>query len=201
MSGLSPEMWSVVFGGLSTLAVVIAVILAVPQLVHISRAGRLQSSLAFIQKIRDGRAARAIAFSMFPGEGTMTDSQFEEVREQMEEAINALNEIGALLEQKTVDKRAFFGYCHSMVIRTWYVVRPFAEYRERCLGGRYGRRVAQLDRRARLFHDVMPQHRATSLRISWRSKQMTVYRTTVKPGGAGVLQRVGWGIRRVLKLY
>lgn len=51
MLGITIEGWTLVFSALNTLAVIIAAAIAVPQLVEISRTGRLESTLAFIESI------------------------------------------------------------------------------------------------------------------------------------------------------
>lgn len=201
MCHLAPEVWTAIFAGIGTLAVVIATFLAIPELKEMSRTGRLESTLAFIARIRSGRDAREFVYQSLPADVEGIACMTPEMRKEAEDAVNSLNEVGLLLEGKMIDRQLFLGLCHSMMIRCWYKLKPFAQYQEGRIGGRYARRIARLDRRAKLYHDIHPQHRTTSIRLATGGKSIVIYQTVTRTGLASLGQKLVWFVRRKLKWY
>jgi hypothetical protein len=77
------------------------------------------------------------------------------------------------------------------------------EYKESRIGGRYGRRLARLAKKAQAFHDVRPQHRITKIMIDDGKSEnpLIIYEPNVKTGCAGVMQRIQWGLKHIFNIY
>jgi len=102
-----------------------------------------------------------------------------------------------------VPKKQIFHTCHSVFIRCWYKLKPYAKYQEQMIGSRYARRVALLDKRAKLYHDIYPQHRITKIKFyqSSQDKSIVIYETKFKKGWMGFLQRISRFFRRIFQIY
>ncbi|MGA9347246.1 MAG: hypothetical protein WBW48_00385 [Anaerolineae bacterium] len=201
MLGITIEGWTLVFSALNTLAVIIAAAIALPQLVEISRTGRLEGTLAFIEKIRQASNAREVIYKSLPSDVEAMASLSPEIRSKAIQVINSLNELGVLLEGSMIDRALFFGVCHTMIIRCWYKLKPFAEYEEGRIGGRYARRIEGLDRRAKIYHDINPQHRVTAIKLAVGDESVVIYQTVVKSGVRELIQRIVWAVRRAFKWF
>lgn len=197
----SPDFWTAIFTGISTLAVGIGIILAIRELKEMNRTGKLQSSLTFMEKIRSSRDARERIYKELPSAIDEMGKLKKEIRLDAEEVINSLNELAVLVEDNAIDREMFFSICHTMIIRSWYKLEPYALYHESRIGGRYARRVGWLAQRAKLFHDINPIHRTLVIRLDVGKESIPIYQTEVKEGIAGLFQRIVWLIRRRLRIY
>lgn len=195
----------------STAAVAIGVALVIPQIRTIRRTYRLEAVLRFLELMREWRDLRKFIFREFPEAKPSASLEElidfystlpEEYHEKAQLAIAYLNDVGLLLEKKIVPKREIFGMYHTIIIRLCHLLIPYARVHEIQIGGRYGRRLDRLERRAKLYHDLSPWHRRTTIKL-YRGKQESkeIYRTAFQHGFKGILQRLTLLIRRIFQLY
>jgi hypothetical protein len=196
---------------ISTTAVAIGVALIIPQLRTIKRTYRLEAILRFLESMKEWRELRKFIYTKFPEVDRSINlnelEKFysrlsEEYHEKAQLAIGHLNDLGLLLEKKIVPKREFFGIYHTTIIRLCHLLIPYARFHEIRIGGRYGRRLERLERRAKLYHDIYPRHRKTIIKL-YRGEQESkkIYSTVFYPGLKGVSQRLILLMRRIFQLY
>jgi hypothetical protein len=201
MTAFSAEQWTAFCTFVTTVAVLITTGLVVPQVRSAARSLRLQGTMHFLDEFEEARNELSWVASELPADYTM-EGLSEDHRRKIDRVINCLNGIGLLIESGLLDKRLVFGIAHSVFIRCWHVLRRYAESKERLLGTRYGRRLARLDRRAKLYHDLMPDHRVTEVLLPHKSdKPIVIYKTIKAKGFRGLIQRSMWRFRRFFAIY
>lgn len=191
------------FTFIGSIAVVIAMILAIPQLRVLRRNQQLESTLAFLRLMREGNEDREFVYKELPEDPKALSPLSETDRRKVERVIGSLNDVGLLLEEGAIPKKLFFGIYHTMIIRLCYKLQYYVEYHESLTGGRYGRRLERLKRRAELYHDIHPMHRKDPpiMVHSGKGKPVKVYETHKKQCFKGVMQKVIWFFRRHLHIY
>lgn len=189
------------FAGVSAVAATLAPIIAIPQLFEMSRSGRMESTLAFIEKLKESSDDRRIVYSQLPDNQDEMENISPELRKKTLNIVNALNELGTLLEENMIDKRIFFGMCHTIIIRGWYKLELFVRHEESKIGGRYGRRIERLDKRAKLYHDINKKHRITVIKIPIGTETRVIYETKIEVGLKRIQQKIKWFFIRNLKMY
>ena len=187
---------------INTLAIIVSTIIAVINLRALIKTQYLESVQELFKYLADTAEDREFVikeFSFSPEEPKLQP----DIKRKVENVINSLNRIGLLLESKLLPPKYVFGICHGQIIRCWYKLKDYAQYKESRIGERYGRRLARLATRAKMYHDINPQHRVTKIKIDPGPGQepFIVYETTIKKGFGGIKQKICWNIRRLFRLY
>lgn len=195
---ISGEAWNLLIQAAVLLAVIIGAIVGVRQLREVANQSRFAATHAFHTILRENAELfRTVLVELTP---RRTVEQIEdlgpEVRARARLAVNTLNDLGQMLEERMIDGHVFFGLTHSQVIRLAYVLKPFCLWEEERIGGRFGRRLDRLDVRAKRYHDSSPLQRPTVLYIQDAGGRVEVYRTDARNGLSGVVHRLGWWWRR-----
>lgn len=137
----------------------------------------------------------------------------DEVKQRARRVIEKLNDIGQLVEDGFVDKRVFFGKYHIMVIQCCHMVEAIRRQEEAARGGAYGQRLLRIRRRAIIYNDIWPKHRALPIKIAHVSTNrlvicnaantppMTEQRVIYMSPTPTVFRMVIWAMRRWLSWY
>lgn len=125
----------------------------------------------------------------------------KEEEQKFQKVINSLNKISVMLEFKMIPPKLVFGICHTLIIRCEYKLGYYMDYQELKIGGRYGRRVRKLAKRAKKYHDVNPMHRIHPIKLTQGDKTIIIYETKYYDGFAGIIQKLEWYLRRKFKIY
>ncbi len=196
------EALTALFTIIGSIAVVIAMILAIPQLTVLRRNQQIESTLTFLRLMRDGGEDRQFVYKELPGDPQALSRLSDTDRKKVERVIASLNDVGLLIEEGAVPKKLFFGVYHTMIIRLWYNLQHYVKYHETRIGGRYAKRLERLERRAKLYHDIHPMHRKTVILLdTGKGEPVKVYETHKKQHFKGVMQKVIWFFRRRLCIY
>ena len=198
---LSPEEWQVLFSFLSVLTVIIGTSLAIRNLQVIRQTHELEAFTMFTNELEATADERLFVYQYhFPD--SLEKISSDDFR-QIENVVNFLNRIGLLIEQRILPPKFVFGVTHTVILRSVFKLRKFMRLQEQRIGGRYGRRLLRINDRAKMYHDVRPQHRRTVVKLYTGEKigDTVVYETEFKNGWAGILQRASWSIRDLLNLY
>lgn len=116
----------------------------------------------------------------------------EDQRELARRVIGRLNDIGALIEDGLVERGAFLGKYHVMVIQCCHLVEAVRRDEEMGRGGNYGQRLLRMRRWAVLYNDASPKHRTVPVHITNGSTKRVVYRSPA----ATIQRRIVWVFRR-----
>lgn len=183
-------------------AALTALFFVVPQLRAIRESRVLESTVAFLNLMAATREDREYVYRHMPKAEADLSSLDDESRKHVERVITNLNDVAVLLENRAIPGATFLGMYHTLVIRCWYKLAPYAAIHEARLGGRYAHRVERLAIRAMRYHDAHRAHRGTSIAISDGSNPpQEVYRTITRGGIAGLFDLLLWFFRRRLALY
>lgn len=189
------------FAGLSMLLLLVGVPFAMYNLLLIRKQHHLTSIMRFYDDMDATATNRKYIFQRFSRRDDYSDLEPEAER-TAQEVINFLNRVAQLIEIDMMSGHAVLSATHTVILRCWHQLEPYARYHEGRIGGRYARRIDRLVRMARLFHDVRPHQRITSVMLdTGQGDPELVYRTNVHLGWRGRAQRIGWYIRKSLKWY
>lgn len=197
---LNADGWTALFTALGFFVVLIGTIIALKNLVIIRRTHELQAFESFDKELQSSAKDRKFLFqySFPPDIGTIPTEDVQ----RLENVVNLLNRVGLLIENHIIPPRFVFGMTHTVIIRCCYKLKEFLQYQENRIGGRYGRRLFNLDKRAKRYHDIRPIHRKTKIRLLEGScGSTTIYETARKQGCRGILQQTEWFIRDIFKLF
>lgn len=198
---LGPDEWQAIFAGLSFLTVLVGTILAIRNLQVIRRTHELEAFNMFVKELEASKEDRRfVYFYHFPDH--LDDIPADDFR-RIENTVNFINRIGLLVEQDILPPKFVFGMTHTVIIRLAFKLKKFLRLQEQRIGGRYGRRLLRIEKRAKLYHDVRPQHRRTIIKLysGEEGESLVVYETEFKNGWAGVIQRICWFVRDLFNLY
>lgn len=118
-------------------------------------------------------------------------------REIAIKVIGRLNDIGQLVDDRIIDRRIFLGKYHTMIIRCCHVLEAVRRDEEARLGSNYGQRLLRMRQWATRYNDVVPKHRVHEIYVVQGSKRLVIYKSSKPTIGC----RIGWAIRRFLRLY
>jgi hypothetical protein len=201
---------------IAALAAVFAVLIGlftaaaiIPQLIAIKRTFQLDGTRSFLELAAEVEDERYFVYQQLPivkdqSEESLKvyDALSEEEHRRAQKVISSLNSVGILLSLKCISKKAFFGTFHTMIIRLCFQLVPYTRYHELKVGGRYGRRLLDLKRRAQLYHDIYPRHRIHPIFLLTGTTRVEVYRTSIGDSiGARRRKQAIWLVRRTLSLY
>jgi len=191
-----------VFSLIGSIAAAIALFFAIPHLKVIRKTQQMEGTLSFLELTRAGREDRKFVYTELPTDLAKIREMSEADCKRTEKVVASLNDVGLLLDQGAISKKAFFSVYHTMIIRLTYKLQPYIRYHESRIGGRYGRRLEKLARRAKLYHDIHPKHRKTVILLdSGGDTPDVVYKTGMGKGLGRLLRRKKWFFRRRLRLY
>jgi hypothetical protein len=199
--GISTEAWTAIFTGISTLILGVGVPIAISTLRLITKQQYFASISRFNDELATTEHQRRFIFQEFQKKGDYPniDPIFEQ---QARDVINFLNRVALLVDERLLPPRLVLSLTHTMIIRCWYQLEGYAAYQQEKLGGRYARRVKRLDERAKTFHDARPHQRIHEIRLWGKDgASIVVYKTKIKRGFAGVIQRGVWWARYILAWY
>lgn len=189
----------------STLIISLGLVIALYNLRLLIRSQTMQSASQFLDFLESCKSDRHIIYNEFVFDPNHPEELPQEHREAAERVIDSLNRIAMFIENKLLKPEFVFSLCHTVVIRCWFKLEPYAAYKEQQIGGRYARRVKRLDVRAKSFHDIRPHQRITSIKIqtpqSEKNTPIVIYKTNKLTGVSGFFQRLFWRIQYVFKIY
>lgn len=197
------EEWIPILTFINTLIVAIGIIIALKELRVISKTQQIEALREFLRDLNDTEEDRKFLYEEFEfSMGSPKPLQPEEER-RVQNIINCFNRIGLLIENGLLSPRLVFSICHTEIIRCVFKLKEYMEYRESRIGSRYGRRLLRLDRRAKIYHDINPQHRKTKIMIDPGPGKTpyVIYETKLEKGLKGVKQKIIWAIRRYFHVY
>jgi len=199
-SMLKPEEWQAVFDALGFFVVLVGTVLALRNLQVIKQTHELEAFNMFVEDLQLSRSDREFVYKYrFPN--NIENIPTEDLQ-RIENVVNFLNRIGLLIEQGILPPKFVFGMTHTVIIRLVFKLRPFLVFQEQRIGGRYGRRLLRIEKRAKMYHDVRPQHRRTVIKLyEGQGRSIVVYETEFKSGWAGVFQKINWLVRDLFNIY
>lgn len=196
-----PKPIAFLLNNLTPIILSVGVPIALLNLRTIARNQKLTAINRFNDELDETADDRRYIFQEFP----LQDDYGSLERKQYQHAmrvINLFNKTAYLMEKKILPAEAVLTLSHTVIIRSWYVLERFVKYHESRIGGRYGRRVERLAKRARRYHDIRPlQRSAIRLDRGEKTLSVVVYETRLQRGVRGWLQRTGWCFRNMMKLY
>lgn len=197
---LKADGWTAIFTALGFFVILIGTIITLRNLAIIRRTHELQAFESFIDELQCCAEDRKFLFQYsFPA--NLTAIPPSDIQ-RLENVVNFLNRIGLLLEKNILPPRFVFGMTHTVIIRCCYKLRDFLQYQETRIGGRYGRRLFQLDERAKRYHDIRAVHRKTIISIFEGSRGSTViYETAQKRGWRRSPQQALWYLKDFLNIF
>lgn len=201
LASLSTEQWSAIFSGVSLLIVGIGMVIGIRNLIIIRKTHQLEAFNIFIEELESTREDRKLLYLL------SIPHSLDEINpddlQRLEKVTNSLNRIGLLIEEGILPRAFVFGITHTMIIRCYYKLEPFLRMQEAKIGGRYGRRIARIDRRAKLYHDIRPQQRRTKIMLHnpADSSSRLVYESEIKSGVGGLLQQLSWFVRDIFSIF
>lgn len=184
---------------LQAIVIVFGIPIALYNIRAIARGNRMQSTSHFLDYLEATRDERRHLYQNCNFSNPKETSEEDEICAKS--IIDSFNRIAVLIENDMLDPELVFSTCHTVVIRCWYRLEPYARYQETLIGGRYARRVERLFERAKKFHDIRPHQRIHPIRISFGDQSIIVYETFLKTGIRGFLQRITWSIRYFMRIY
>jgi len=200
MFSLSIDSWTLVLTAISTGVVLLGVPIAIYNLRIITRTHHLQSLTKFMDDLSSTEKERLYLHREFDRNGDHSKLD-RESENKIKQVINSLNRIGMLIENKVLSPESVLSISHTVIIRCFYMLEPYINYKESEIGGRYGRRIRRLDERAKRFHDIRPHQRITKIKVQNKDGSYVIYETKIKSGCSGIMQRVVWRIKYILHIY
>lgn len=202
---VSSEQWAAVSSiatAISALVLIVSMAIALRSLRTIGRTHELQAVNQFYELVRDSEVDRYFIFQEIDLLDPATELTTEQER-RVRHVVNFLNKVGMLMDMKLLPQKFVLGLTHALIIRTCFLVIPYAAAKEATLGGRYGRRLTSLRHQAQMYHDASPNHRKTSIKIHKKGLHdgEVIYQTRPLLGSAGVCQRSMWRLQRWLHWY
>jgi hypothetical protein len=197
LMGASYESWTLGLAIASFLIVIIGTFAAVRQLTALARQSNFAGAVEFQKLTRDNETRVVKLLQSFPVvvDADEIDNLAPDVVSQAKLVINSLNDNGQLLEAGLITKRLYFGLYHTQIVRLVFLLRPLMEWEEKRSGGRYGRRLLRLDKRARRYHDMRAIHRSTVISLTRDDRQYHIHQSTIETGWQGRRQRLVWFLR------
>lgn len=197
---LSKETWTLLLTAISTGVVLLGVPIAIYNLRIITRTHHLQSLTKFMDDLSSTEKERLFLHRDFDRNGAHSSLDYD-TEDKIKKVINSLNRIGMLIENKVLSPESVLSISHTVIIRCFYMLEPYIDYKEGQIGGRYGRRIKRLDERAKQFHDIRPHQRINKIKVQNSAGSYVIYETKVKSGVMGILLRVIWRIKYILHIY
>jgi hypothetical protein len=195
------ELLRTFFPGVTALVLFVGGFVAILNLKTIIRNQQMAALQRFSDELAETEEDRKFIYRTFQRKEDYSDLN-DESRNKAERVINFLNKVEWLIENRILPPRNILSLCHTVIIRCWYQLEPFAKYQEQRIGGRYGRRIARLDSRAKQFHDIRPHQRINAIRLDQGSKgSIVIYETDRLNHFRGVIQRIRWWIKYSLGRY
>lgn len=178
----------------------VAVPIGLVQLWRSRRANELLAYLRWEEAWGDSKWVRYQAREVVPFKPEHPASLEEEDYRSMNNAISALSSLEQLLQEGLLSPRLVLSSAHSEILRTCYATKEYRSYRESQIGSRYGRRLDELEARARRYHYVRKRHRGTA--IVWKRPDGDVELVPpLKSAGIGATQRLIYSLRDLLRRY
>jgi hypothetical protein len=201
--GITYETWTLWVAAANLAVVVLATLFGLRQLRSLASEGRFNGAIAFQELTRNHEQSVWHVLEEFPvvTDVAEIDALDSEMLRHARLVVNALNDIGQLVEERMVDQRLYFGLMHGQILRLVFLLEPFLRYEESKIGGRYGRRLLRIANRARRYHDMRSIHRTTMITVRRGATVHEVYRTQLRQGWRGLLQRTRWAVQFRLKRY
>lgn len=201
--GISYETWTLWIAAANLVIVIVAALLGLRQLTSLAAESRFNGAIAFQELTRSHEQSVWHVLDEFPviTDVTEIESLDPKLLQHARLVVNALNDIGQLVEERMIDQRLYFGLMHGQILRLVFLLEPFLRWEESRIGGRYGRRLLRIANRARRYHDARPIHRTTAITLRRGTTIHEVYRTRTRHGWRGVAQRIGWVLRSRFKRY
>lgn len=180
--------------------VVVGLLFALRELRALANAQRFVGAQEFFQLLDDTQSAREYVYQELPQSPEGLRSLTRDEIKRAERAVNALNRIAYLLDHDLVPRDIVFRMTHTMIIRLVFCLGPFIAWREEVLGSRWGRRVLDLGRRARRYHEINPRHAGLRVCLDRAGASVVIF----EPAGAAgptsaserALRRTAWLLRR-----
>jgi len=199
-SEFSSQDWATFFVALQTLVFIIGAILALRNLKIISKTHKLGAIEKFINDLSKFEKDREFLYQKFNFDVTKLLSNEEERR--IKNVINSINRISMLIDNNLISAEIVFAMCHTMLIRSEYRLSPYIINKESQLGGRYGRRIIKLAKRAKQYHDSNSHHRISCIKLHNGTTNIEIYKTEFQ---AGFLtkraQKLEWWMRNNFGWY
>lgn len=194
-----PDEWTDI---INALVIFIGSIIAVNNLRVIAKMQRLESIREFFKDLADTVEDRKFVIQKFNSSSKKLKLTPGTER-KIQNVVNFLNRVGLLLEKGLLSPQLVFGIFYTGIIRCCYKLESYRKYHESRIGGRYGRRIGRLAKRAERYHDSNPQYRVTKIKIDPGSgkEPFIVYQTTIEKGLDGIKQKISWIIRRFFRIY
>jgi hypothetical protein len=179
--GLSADGWSVLFGALQALAVVVALAIAAYELRNLVKQRRAESMERVITEWRRSSDVIARVMHDMPmSEGTVRDRTTELARlivERHEDpqlratlmdaarVVEQLNDMGALVEVGAISQDSMFAQSHVRVIQLVTLLEPYVLLVSASEDVRWGLRIRRMERGARAYHQSRAMHAGRSVRV------------------------------------
>lgn len=197
----TPDVWTAVFTGISTLIVLVGTYIAVRSLVLISHTQQLEAVTRFFEYLGETSLDREFVCSSLPLRIDGTVLPREDIQ-RARNVVNFLNRVGLMLDNRLLSPTLVMSICHTVIIRCCHVLDDFVQTEERRIGGRYGRRLKLLEKRAQRYHDVRPQHRITQIKLYRPTTgSIVIYQTKHRRHIWGIAQRIYWRAKDLARVY
>lgn len=180
--GYSFDAWYLLTQVVTVLIVLGGALVATRQLKSVANASRFESLTKFQALTGDVEDLVWEVLNKFPVTADPRDldeleGSGSDLLDKASRAVNFLNEMAQLIEERLVDPRVYFSIWHSQSLRLTYVLESYIAWREAKLHGRYGRRVLRLQRYAQRYNDVRAVHRYGSVDFTRGQVRYVVYKT------------------------
>jgi hypothetical protein len=171
--------------------------------VQLRRASRSVALLAYLKWGEDWAESKWVRYQareVVPFKPEHPASLVEEDYRSMNNAISALSNLEYLLQKRLLNATDVLTSAHSEILRSSYATKEYRAHRESQIGSRYGRRLDELESRARRFHYVRKKHRHTA--VVWQTPDGDIEIVPpLRSSGVGWTQRAIFVVRGWLHLY
>lgn len=199
--GITAENLNVLISLSSLIIVTIGIFIAIKNIKIIAKTQKLEVINSFLDELRENESAREFLFKEY--KFVTLDKMDRKSICEVEKVINSLNRICLLLDNKLINAEIILGLCHTMIIRCEYKLRDYIKDKEKAIGGRYGRRIIRLTKKAKNFQDSYKNHRSNPVKIhKIGTNPIIVYKTIIGNSFKEKLSNhLVWFWRRLWKIY
>lgn len=197
---ISSQVWENVISAFQGMIILVGAIVALRNLKVISKAHKINAIDKFTEDLSRVENDRQYLYQEFQFDEKQTVLKDKDQR--VNNIINSLNRISLLIDNKLLSAEVVFALCHTMIIRCEFKLRQYIEFQESQIGGRYGRRVLRLARKAKLYHDSHPHQRANVIKLYTGKESIVIYKTEMQTGFlTKKAQLFEWWLRRRFGWY
>lgn len=198
--GVALESWNTILAVVNTLIVVVGVPFALGSIRAARQQRYWEAYSQFLVDLREASSDRQLLFNQFPKLNDYSEID-PELRSAALRCIDFWNGVASLINHRMLPKYPVMSLCHTSILRSWYVLEPYASWHEKIHDGRYARKVRALAIQAARFHDSRKHQRIHPVTLVSNGVPKEIYRTRQLSGFAGIRQKAKWLLIDKLRRY